>query len=114
MARSTTSRLGSIGYFVQSCPSERYELYSSDARLPAAYRSLMSLTSVIPRHRNDSPSGSEIGASVDERAEASVHVSGDQDRGKGAVEQDSENEGGNTSMQGQLGHRDQNAELKNA
>jgi hypothetical protein len=43
-----------------------------------------------------------------------VHVSGDQDRGKGAVEQDSENEGGNTSMQGQLGHRDQNAELKNA
>jgi hypothetical protein len=30
------------------------------------------------------------------------------------VEQDSQNEGRNTSMQGQLGHRDQNAELKNA
>jgi hypothetical protein len=30
------------------------------------------------------------------------------------VEQDSQNEGGNTSMQGQLGHRDENAELKNA
>lgn len=30
----------------------------------------------------------------------------DQDRGKGAVE-DGENHGGNTSMHGQLGHRDQ-------
>jgi hypothetical protein len=30
------------------------------------------------------------------------------------VEQDSQNEGGNTSMQGQLGQRDENAELKNA
>lgn len=30
----------------------------------------------------------------------------DQDRGKGAVEQDEPNEHGNTSMQGQLGHRD--------
>jgi hypothetical protein len=40
--------------------------------------------------------------------------SGDQGRGRGAVEQDSENEGGNISMHGQLGHRDENAELKNA
>ena len=40
----------------------------------------------------------------------------DQDRGKGATEQapQNEGEGGNTSMQGQLGHRDNNAELKNA
>jgi hypothetical protein len=38
----------------------------------------------------------------------------DQDRGKGAVEQDQNNEGGNTSMSGQLGHRDEDAELKNA
>ena len=38
----------------------------------------------------------------------------DQDRGRGAVEQDSQNEGGNTSMRGQLGHRDENADLKNA
>jgi hypothetical protein len=38
----------------------------------------------------------------------------DQDKGKGAMEQDQNNEGGNTSMQGQLGHRDENAELKNA
>jgi hypothetical protein len=36
----------------------------------------------------------------------------DQDRSKGATEQDSENEGGNTSMQGQLGHRDQDADIK--
>jgi len=38
----------------------------------------------------------------------------DQDKGKGAMEQDQNNEGGNTSMQGQLGHRDENSELKNA
>jgi hypothetical protein len=38
----------------------------------------------------------------------------DQDRGKGAVEEDKQSQGGNTSMQGQLGHRDEDAELKNA
>jgi hypothetical protein len=30
------------------------------------------------------------------------------------MEQDEQNQGGNTSMQGQLGHRDQDTELKNA
>jgi hypothetical protein len=43
-----------------------------------------------------------------------IKKSKDQDRGKGAVEQDPENEGGNTSMSGQLGHRDEDAELKKA
>jgi hypothetical protein len=42
----------------------------------------------------------------------------DQDRGKGAVEgdqnQNQTHESGNTSMQGQLGHRDENPELKDA
>lgn len=38
----------------------------------------------------------------------------DQDCGKGAVEQDEQNQGGNTSMQGQLGHRDQNDMLKSS
>jgi hypothetical protein len=39
----------------------------------------------------------------------------DQDRGKGAVEQDRPQEpSGNTSLQGQLGHRDQNALLKSS
>jgi hypothetical protein len=38
----------------------------------------------------------------------------DQDQGKGAVEQDQTNQGGNTSMNGQLGHRDEDVELKNA
>ena len=49
-------------------------------------------------------------------AEAFVPIerSKDQDWGKGAVEQDQNNEGGNTSMVGQLGHRDEDAELKNA
>ena len=58
-------------------------------------------------HIGDSPSVSEICARVNERVEkaigerrkkASADMSGDQDRGKGAVEQDSQNEGGNTSM----------------
>jgi hypothetical protein len=40
----------------------------------------------------------------------------DQDSGKGAVEEDQNpnHESGNTSMQGQLGHRDKNSELKDA
>jgi hypothetical protein len=38
----------------------------------------------------------------------------DQDRGKGAMEEDKQSQGGNTSMQGQLGQRDEDVELKNA
>ena len=43
-----------------------------------------------------------------------IDKSRDQDQGKGAVEQDQNNQGGNTSMNGQLGHRDDDAELKAA
>jgi hypothetical protein len=53
-------------------------------------------------------------AIIEERERALMDMSKDQDRGKGAIEQDSQNQGGNTSMQGQLGHRDNDAELKNA
>ena len=38
----------------------------------------------------------------------------DQDRGKGAVEQDKPRQTGNTSMQGQIGHRDQDPLLKSS
>ena len=38
----------------------------------------------------------------------------DQDHGKGAVEQDKPNQTGNTSMQGQIGHRDQDPLLKSS
>jgi hypothetical protein len=38
----------------------------------------------------------------------------DQDREKGAMEQDERTQRGNTSMQGQLGHRDQDPMLKAA
>jgi hypothetical protein len=52
---------------------------------------------------------------LSERGEsASMHKSRDQDKGKGAVEQDQKNQGGNTSMSGQLGHRDEDVELKGA
>jgi hypothetical protein len=43
-----------------------------------------------------------------------MEKSQDQDRSKGAMEQDSQKQGGNTSMQGQLGHREQDADLKDA
>jgi hypothetical protein len=43
-----------------------------------------------------------------------MEKSKDQDRSKGAMEQDSRNQGGNTNMQGQLGHRDQDADIKDA
>ncbi len=45
---------------------------------------------------------------------APVDKSRDQDQAKGAVEQDQKNQGGNTSMNGQLGHRDEDVELKGA
>jgi hypothetical protein len=61
------------------------------------------------------PSPSRIESAMIEREEkACMDKSRDQDRGKGATEQDPQNQGGNTSMQGQLGHRDEDAELKNA
>jgi hypothetical protein len=82
----------------------------------------MSPTSVKISHSGGSHSVSETCARVkrvekaivERRRKASMDNSGDQDRGKGAVEQDSQNEGGNTSMRGQLGHRDENEELNNA
>ena len=43
-----------------------------------------------------------------------MEKSKDQDREKGAVEQDEPNQTGNTSMNGQLGHRDQDPMLKSA
>jgi hypothetical protein len=38
----------------------------------------------------------------------------DQDRGKGATEQDEHNRGGNMNTGGQLGHRDRDPDLKDA
>jgi hypothetical protein len=54
---------------------------------------------------------------VEEKEKTFMNNSRDQDRGKGATEQNPQNPqggGGNTSMQGQLGHRDANSELKNS
>jgi hypothetical protein len=52
---------------------------------------------------------------TDPKNDLDAALADDQDRGKGAVEQDRPEEpSGNTSMQGQLGHRDQNALLKSA
>jgi hypothetical protein len=81
------------------------ELYSSDAQLPTAYRALMHSESVMTNHTSDFPPVSGICARVNERVERAIlerrkkattmDKSKDQDRGKGATEQDSENEGGN-------------------
>jgi len=43
-----------------------------------------------------------------------VTITKDQDRSKGAVEQEERDPSDNTSMQGQLGHRDQDPLLKSA
>jgi hypothetical protein len=43
-----------------------------------------------------------------------VPITKDQDRSKGAVEQEEKAPSDNTSMQGQLGHRDQDPMLKSA
>jgi hypothetical protein len=43
-----------------------------------------------------------------------THLHDDQDRLKGALEQEEKDQDGNTSMQGQLGHRDQDPMLKAA
>lgn len=43
-----------------------------------------------------------------------MHRAEDQDRFKGALEQEDPTQEGNTSMQGQLGHRDQDPMLKAA
>jgi hypothetical protein len=48
------------------------------------------------------------------RKKASVDNAGDQDRSKGEEDQDSQNDGRNTSLQGQLGHRGESTELKDA
>ena len=57
---------------------------------------------------------SRVESAIVEPEEAPMDKSKDQDRGKGAMEQDQQNQGGNTSMQGQLGHRDEDEELKDA
>jgi hypothetical protein len=52
---------------------------------------------------------------IDPKKDLDASFADDQDRGKGAVEQDRpEEKPGNTSMQGQLGHRDQNSMLKSS
>ena len=43
-----------------------------------------------------------------------MKITKDQDRSKGAVEQDEKDPAGNTSLQGQIGHRDQDPLLKSA
>ena len=53
-------------------------------------------------------------SAIVEQEKASMDKPKDQDRGKGAMEQDQRNQGGNTSMPGQLGHRDEDEELKDA
>ncbi len=48
------------------------------------------------------------------RNDLDAALADDQDRGKGAVEQDRPQEPGNTSMSGQQGHRDQDPMLKSS
>jgi hypothetical protein len=49
-------------------------------------------------------------SAISRAGKAYMEKSKDQDRGKGAMEDDKQRQGGNTSMQGQLGHRDEDVE----
>jgi len=60
------------------------------------------------------PAPSRVESAIVGQETSYMDKSRDQDRGKGALEQDQQNQNGNTSMQGQLGHRDEDAELKDA
>lgn len=51
---------------------------------------------------------------TEKRNDLDAGLADDQDRSKGAVEQDRPQEPGNTSMLGQLGHRDQDPLLKSS
>ena len=55
-----------------------------------------------------------IDSSKERGGSPSIQKSRDQDKAKGAIEQDRKDQRSNTGMQGQLGHRDQDAELKDA
>jgi hypothetical protein len=101
---------------------------SSDAHLQTEYRTLSisegvmnspsgklhSVSGIVARVEHLGYATSRHISAIVEQEKASMDKSKDQDRGKGAMEQDQQNQGGNTSMQGQLGHRDEDAELKDA
>jgi len=90
----------------------RWMLRSERSRTSPSWKSKTnSKKNVRKIQENTSPVESAI---VERGEKATMDKSKDQDRGKGAMEQDQQNQGGNTSMQGQLGHRDEDAELKNA
>ena len=55
-----------------------------------------------------------IDSSTERGGIPSIQTSRDQDKTKGATEQDQGDQRINAGMQGQLGHRDQDAELKDA
>ena len=101
--------LQAIGVAVQV--TTKKDPRSRRPRIPVAV--LQSEKRAAVRHYPPSVSRKPI---VEQGKKVFMHKSRDQDRGKGATEQNpqSEGEGGNTSMQGQLGHRDEDAELKNA
>jgi hypothetical protein len=55
-----------------------------------------------------------IDSSTERGGSPSIQKSRDQDKAKGATERDRKDQRSNTGMQGQLGHRNQDAELKDA
>jgi len=72
------------------------------------------VTSAIAVGANPMPDEVPARMTNDPGKKPAAEQSRNQDQGKGAVEQDQNNEGGNISMQGQLGHRDENVDLKNS
>jgi hypothetical protein len=95
--------------------SQRVE-FPSVSKICAHAKHLGFAAAQLIRQETPTPSATAARTIAERGEKLSMDKLRDQDRGKGATEQNPQNqgEGGNTSMQGQLGHRDENAQLKNA
>jgi hypothetical protein len=98
-------------------PRSEWDTSRCGVNIPGTFCRTLVIDSCIPI-RHGIPlavlARSRVESAIVEPEEAPMDKSKDQDRRKGAMEQDQPNQGGNTSMQGQLGHRDEDEELKDA
>jgi hypothetical protein len=114
VARATPSRLclahATQGLRVARCPSGLL----SAAFSRASGQRIDGLSHLLTWREGDFMTPKESIHMAGEADRSSITKTKDQDRGKGAVESDKNDEDSNTNMQGQLGHRDKNSVLKDA
>jgi hypothetical protein len=106
MAASTPGTIG--GEFTKWLRA--WMLRSEKSRASQSWTSKTSSKNAVRTFREKTE---HIESGIVKRAkDAPMDKSRDEDQGKGAMEQDQENQGGNTRMNGQLGHRDGETESK--